>query len=148
SSAAKKPWPVLIFSYCVVFTVSFSRGAVAVVHLAGGMKRADHQVPDELSSSFHHRLSGNVEGELLDRRERLPGDDGRPVPDTTSRRPAGWNRAGREKGSPAWPAAWPAPVAGTPSRTRVYRRPGDGAIHSEPAFQAGKEPGSRSSGMC
>src|SRR5690348_4362001 len=79
SSAAKKPWPVLIFSYCVVFTVSFSRAAVAVVHLAGGVKRADHQVPDELSSSFHHRLGGNVEGELLDGRERLPGDDDRPV---------------------------------------------------------------------
>src|SRR5689334_3340210 len=68
SSAAKKPWPVLIFSYCVVFTISFSRGAVAVVHLAGGMKRADRQVPDEHSSSFfHHRLGGNVVGELPDR---------------------------------------------------------------------------------
>jgi hypothetical protein len=33
------------------------------------VERADHQVPDELSSSFHHRLGGNVEGELLDRRE-------------------------------------------------------------------------------
>jgi hypothetical protein len=43
------------------------------------VKRADHQVPDELSYSFHYRLGGNVEGELLDRRERLPGDDDRPV---------------------------------------------------------------------
>jgi hypothetical protein len=39
------------------------------------MKRADRQVPDELSSSFHHGLGGNVEGELLDRRRRPPGSE-------------------------------------------------------------------------
>jgi hypothetical protein len=37
-------------------------------------------MPGELSSSFcQHWLDRNVERELLYRRERLPGDDDRPV---------------------------------------------------------------------
>jgi hypothetical protein len=59
SSAAKKPWPVLIFSYCVVFTVSFSRAAVAAVHPAGGMKMRPAQQRDVLrGQGLHWRSLG------------------------------------------------------------------------------------------